>query len=243
MNTQEKIDYIVNWIEMYRRDNNIQSLVVGISGGIDSAVVSTLCGLTGAPTFVVTMPIKQNIEQHRLSIDHGAKLSEKFPNVTHITKDLSKIFQEFEEKFEDMNNELAFANTRARLRMTALYQIAQNHNGIVVGTGNKVEDFGVGFFTKYGDGGVDISPIGDLMKTDVWMLGKILCVNQEIIDAEPTDGLWDDGRNDETQLGMSYVDVEMAMNGLGPISNIDKFREIQNKNMHKIQPIPVCKVS
>lgn len=243
MNTQEKIDYIVNWIELYKRDNNVTCLVVGISGGIDSAVVSTMCGLTGSPTLVISMPIKQNLEQHRLSIDHGAKLAEKFSNVTHITKDLSKIFQEFEDKFDDCQSNLAFANTRARLRMTALYQIAQHHGGIVVGTGNKVEDFGVGFYTKYGDGGVDISPIGDLMKTEVWQMGKILQVNQEIIDAPPTDGLWDDGRSDESQLGMSYVDVEMAMNGMGPIDNINKFRNIQRKNMHKMQPIPVCKVS
>ena len=198
MNTQEKVDYIINWIEMYRRDNNIESLVVGVSGGIDSAVVSTLCGLTGAPTFVVSMPIKQKIEQHALSIDHSEKLSERFTNVTHIKKDLSKIFNEFEDKFDDMKNDLAFANTRARIRMTALYQIAQFNNGIVVGTGNKVEDFGVGFFTKYGDG---------------------------------------------EQLGMTYVDLEMAMAGMGPVGNVEKFHDIKRKNLHKMNPIPVCKVN
>mgnify|MGYP003625565896 CR=1 FL=1 len=223
MNTQEKVDYIINWIEMYRRDNNIESLVVGVSGGIDSAVVSTLCGLTGAPTFVVSMPIKQKIEQHALSIDHSEKLSERFTN--------------------DMKNDLAFANTRARIRMTALYQIAQFNNGIVVGTGNKVEDFGVGFFTKYGDGGVDISPIGDCMKTDVWHMGRLLGVSEEIISAAPTDGLWDDGRSDEEQLGMTYVDLEMAMAGMGPVGNVEKFHDIKRKNLHKMNPIPVCKVN
>jgi NAD+ synthase len=243
MNTQEKVDYIINWIEMYRRDNHIESLVVGVSGGIDSAVVSTLCGLTGAPTFVVSMPIKQKIEQHALSIDHSEKLSERFTNVTHIKKDLSKIFNEFEDKFDDMKNDLAFANTRARIRMTALYQIAQFNNGIVVGTGNKVEDFGVGFFTKYGDGGVDISPIGDCMKTDVWHMGRLLGVSEEIISAAPTDGLWDDGRSDEEQLGMTYVDLEMAMAGMGPVGNVEKYHDIKRKNLHKMNPIPVCKVN
>ena len=243
MNTQEKVDYIINWIEMYRRDNGIQSLVVGVSGGIDSAVVSTLCALTGSPTYVVSMPIKQKMGQHALSIEHCDKLSERFNNVHHITKDLTKIFETFEDKFDDMNNDLAFANTRARLRMTALYQIAQFNNGIVVGTGNKVEDFGVGFFTKYGDGGVDISPIADCVKTEVWHMGRLLGVDEKIINAAPTDGLWDDGRNDEDQLGMTYVDLEMAMVGMGPVSNVEKFREIKRKNIHKMNPIPVCKVS
>lgn len=243
MNTQEKVDYIINWIEMYRRDNGIQSLVVGVSGGIDSAVVSTLCALTGSPTYVVSMPIKQKMGQHALSIEHCDKLSERFNNVHHVTKDLTKIFETFEDKFDDMNNDLAFANTRARLRMTALYQIAQFNNGIVVGTGNKVEDFGVGFFTKYGDGGVDISPIADCVKTEVWHMGRLLGVDEKIINAAPTDGLWDDGRNDEDQLGMTYVDLEMAMVGMGPVSNVEKFREIKRKNIHKMNPIPVCKVS
>jgi NAD+ synthase len=243
MNIEDKINYIINWIEMYRRDNRIQSLIVGVSGGIDSAVVSTMCAMTGAATYVVSMPIKQKIDQHTLSVAHSEHLSERFSNVTHITKDLTKIFDAFTDKFDDMENDLAFANSRARIRMTALYQIAQFHNGIVVGTGNKVEDFGVGFYTKYGDGGVDISPIADCMKTEVWYMGKILGVDQRIIDAAPTDGLWDDGRNDESQLGMSYIDLEMAMQGMGPIGNIDKFKEIQRKNLHKMNPIPVCKVS
>ena len=243
MNTQEKVDYIINWIEMYRRDNNIESLVVGVSGGIDSAVVSTLCGLTGAPTFVVSMPIKQKIEQHALSIDHSEKLSERFTNVTHIKKDLSKIFNEFEDKFDDMKNDLAFANTRARIRMTALYQIAQFNNGIVVGTGNKVEDFGVGFFTKYGDGGVDISPIADCLKSEVWDMGKELKINQAIIDAEPTDGLWDDARVDADQLGMTYAELEDAMLGKGSKQLIDRFMTLKYLNSHKMIPIPICYMS
>ncbi len=243
MNTHEKIGHIESWLDNYRKENSIESFVVGISGGIDSSVVSTLCARTGVPTYVVSMPIKQKPEQHSLSLAHGEWLEEKYGNVKYLVRDLTKIFIEFEEKFDDMQSDLAFANSRARLRMMTLYQVAQSRNGIVVGTGNKVEDFGVGFYTKYGDGGVDISPIADCMKTEVWDMGRVLGVDERIIDAAPTDGLWDDGRNDQGQLGMSYSELEAAMLGEGPQENIDKFLSIQKKNLHKMNPIPVCKVS
>ena len=196
--------------------------------------------MTGAPTIVVSMPIRQISTQHDLSLTHCWWLKGRYPNVTHITKDLTSIFEEFENTFASEQNDLAFANTRARLRMTALYQIAQFNKGLVVGTGNKVEDFGVGFFTKYGDGGVDISPIADCMKSEVWEMGCELDINQAIIDAEPTDGLWDDGRVDEKQLGMSYKELEDAMLGKGDKSNIDRFLTLQHINSHKMSSIPVC---
>jgi NAD+ synthase len=237
---QEKIDYISNWIGDYLKDNSLKSLIIGVSGGIDSAVVSTLCALTGVPTFVVSMPIRQVDTQHDLSLTHCWWLTGRYPNVTHITKDLTSIFEQFEDTFASEKNDLAFANTRARLRMTALYQIAQFNNGLVVGTGNKVEDFGVGFYTKYGDGGVDISPIADCMKSEVWEMGHELGVNQAIIDAAPTDGLWDDERNDEDQLGMTYAQLEDAMLGKGDQSNIDRFLQLQKINSHKMNPIPIC---
>ena len=243
MDTHERIGRIETWISDYQKQNSIESFVVGISGGIDSAVVSTLCARTGVPTYAVSMPIKQKIEQHSLSVTHGEWLSEKYPHVKYIIKDLTNIFLEFEDKFSDMEFLHGLANSRARLRMMSLYQIAAFYKGIVVGTGNKVEDFGVGFYTKYGDGGVDISPIADCMKTEVWDMGRVLGIDQKIIDAAPTDGLWDDGRNDEGQLGMSYPELELAMIGEGPQENIDKFLGIQKQNLHKMNPIPVCKVS
>ena len=190
-------DDIVQWIKTYANDNKIKTLVVGISGGIDSAVVSTLCAMTKLPTIAVSMPIAQLSEQHDLSMEHGSWLEQKFTNVTHEVIDLDKVYDTFWLKlFENYGSEHAFANTKSRLRMVTLHQISGAKRGIVVGTGNKVEDFGVGFYTKYGDGGVDISPIADLMKSEVWQLGKDLGIMQEIIDAPPTDGLWNDGRTD-----------------------------------------------
>ena len=238
--TQAKIDYISKWIHEYLLDNSLKSLIIGVSGGIDSAVVSTLCAMTGVPTFVVSMPIRQADTQHDLSLTHCWWLKGRYPNVTHITKNLTSIFEQFEDTFSSEENDLAFANTRARLRMTALYQIAQFNNGLVVGTGNKVEDFGVGFYTKYGDGGVDISPIADCMKSEVWEMGQEMGVNQEIINAIPTDGLWDDERNDEDQLGMTYRQLEEAMLGRGDQNNIDRFLKLQAINSHKMNPIPIC---
>ena len=213
MNSDKKIDYISNWIKEYASLLNFQpaSLVIGVSGGIDSAVTSTLCAMTGYKTIAVSMPIKQNSLQHDLSLKHLEWLNLKFDNIETMTIKLDKVFNIFENTMKDFNNSLAFANSRSRLRMVTLYQIAQSKKGIVVGTGNKVEDFGVGFYTKYGDGGVDISPIADCTKTDVWNIGKSLGIINEIIEAAPTDGLWDDSRNDESQLGLKYSQIEEAM--------------------------------
>jgi len=196
--------------------------------------------MTGVPTIVVSMPIRQLSTQHDLSLTHCWWLKGRYSNVTHINKDLTSIFEQFEDTFEDEKDDLAFANTRARLRMTALYQIAQFNRGLVVGTGNKVEDFGVGFFTKYGDGGVDISPLADCMKSEVWDIGRKLEINQAIIDAEPTDGLWDDARVDAEQLGMTYAELEDAMLGKGSKRLIDRFMTLKYLNSHKMIPIPVC---
>jgi NAD+ synthase len=244
---------IVAWIKNYAEQADMTSLVVGISGGIDSAVVSALCAHTGLHTVAVTMPIRQRPELHDLSMRQGKWLTENFDNVRHEIIDLTPVFNEFETRMNTYSNLLGMANSRARLRMATLYQVAQSVNGIVVGTGNKVEDFGVGFYTKYGDGGVDISPIGDLYKTEVWALGKEMGVLQDIIDAAPTDGLWDDGRTDEDQLaGLTYADLELAMQqDLGEKTvksdveqhNLECYRTIRARSLHKMNPIPVFKKS
>jgi len=242
MNVEKRAKIIVDWINNYCDNTSFKpkSLVVGISGGIDSSVVSTICALTKRRTIVLSMPIKQIKSQHELSIEHGNWLTKKFKNVEYKSIELEDLYKNFEKTLGEFSNEHGFANSRARLRMTTLYQVAAANLGIVVGTGNKVEDFGVGFYTKYGDGGVDISPIADCNKTQVWELGKHLGINQKIIDAEPTDGLWNDGRNDTDQLGMTYTELEKAMeNNKDP--NYKKYLEIRKKNLHKIQPIPVCK--
>ena len=242
MEVKKRAEIIQKWIDDYCNTVpfKLDSLVVGISGGIDSSVVSTLCALTGKRTIILSMPIKQNKNQHDLSISHGNWLAKKFKNVDLNIISLEDLFNEFERSLKKFNNQHAFANSRARLRMTTLYQVAAANNGIVVGTGNKVEDFGVGFYTKYGDGGVDISPIADCTKTQVWELGKYLGVDNKIIEAEPTDGLWNDGRTDTDQLGMSYQDLEKAMcNNKDP--NYKKYLEIRKRNLHKMNPIPVCK--
>lgn len=269
MTPKQRIKHIVKWIKNYAKTARVDTLVVGISGGIDSSVVSALCAETGLKTIVVQMPIRQNKKlDNRSSMQAGWLLDRYKENVTHMSMDLTPVFSAFEKKLtpfcniEEDNLEqsnLAFANSRARLRMMTLYQIAQSHGGIVVGTGNKVEDFGVGFFTKYGDGGVDISPIGDCLKTQVWDMGREFGLPQEIIDAPPTDGLWADDRTDEDQLGMSYPDLERAMTNDKldrqcvydslpiPMSREEKaqlkrYREIRSRNMHKMQPIPVCMI-
>ena len=270
---KQRIRHIVKWIKQYATKNKISTLVVGISGGIDSSVVSALCAETGLKTIVVQMPIRQNRKLDNLSSAQAGWLLERYPDtVTHISLNMTSVFDAFERKTLPVCNqdfaeqlptvELAFANSRARLRMMTLYQIAQSHMGIVVGTGNRVEDFGVGFFTKYGDGGVDISPIGDCMKTAVWDMGREFGLPQEIIDAAPTDGLWDDGRTDEGQLGMSYPDLErmMALDFLQRCKAVDsnmpgstklsaddrkklkQYQEIRTRNLHKMEPIPVCKL-
>ena len=251
---KQRIKHIVKWIKTYARSAKIDTLVVGISGGIDSSVVSTLCAETGLNTIVVQMPIRQNRKLDNRSSMQATWLMERYKNVTHMSMDMTPVFTAFEKKLEPVcrdssNVDLGFANSRARLRMMTLYQIAQSYGGIVVGTGNRVEDFGVGFFTKYGDGGVDISPIGDCMKTAVWAMGSEFGLPQEIIDAEPTDGLWDDGRTDEGQLGMTYPELETMMQldeaGFEPApkdrAKMKQYRAIRARNLHKMESIPVCK--
>lgn len=251
MTDLERARYITAWIGHYARDNHMRNLVVGISGGIDSSVVSALCAETGMPVTAVIMPIHQSAHTHDLSVRHGLWLTERYANVSVLTLDLGEAFDAFVATLTQVQatSELAFANSRSRLRMMTLYQIAQSRQGLVVGTGNRVEDFGVGFFTKYGDGGVDISPIGDCVKTQVWAMGRALEVLPEIIEAAPTDGLWSDGRTDEQQLGMTYPQLESAMwaDGVGhcpqdPMDQdrLETYRRIRRRNLHKMQPIPVC---
>lgn len=254
-NETELIDRIVAWIKQYADDNKITSLVVGVSGGIDSALVSTLCAKTSLPTYVVSMPIRQKDDQLSRAHSHIDWLKSNFSkNVIPIETNLTRLFEVFEVSMnhtlvtdgfcgESFNSELGFANSRSRLRMTILYQIATSRNGIVVGTGNKVEDFGVGFFTKYGDGGVDISPIADLLKSEVRKLAILSGITQSIIDAPPTDGLWESDRTDEEQIGATYDELEKAMFGVleserdREVMNI--YESLHNKNLHKMNPIPL----
>ena len=243
MEASKKVLFIKNWISNYidSMPSKAESLIIGISGGIDSSVSSTLSAMTGLRTIVLSMPIKQKSNQHDLSQKHLEWLKTNFKNVEGYTIKLDNLFNEFQSSLSNFDNEHGMANSRARLRMTTLYQVAAANKGIVVGTGNKVEDFGVGFYTKYGDGGVDISPIADCNKTDVWELGKELKILDEIIEAPPTDGLWDDGRTDEGQLGLSYRELEEAMINENSI-NRDKYLKIRKINLHKMEPIPVCKI-
>ena len=245
---------IVDWISKYLNDNGLETLVIGISGGIDSSVTSTLCAMTGKRTIVLTMPIYQNQNETNRGKKHIEWLKNNFKNVEEYHIDLTNTYDNLKKTIQSefhIDNKkqynLSLANTRARIRMSTLYLISGGSHGIVVGTGNKVEDFGVGFFTKYGDGGVDISPIADLMKSEVYDLAKKLKINQEIIDALPTDGLWDDGRTDEDQLGVSYDELEWAMDYDG--SNINErqkyilkvYNKHRKQNLHKIKEIPVFK--
>ena len=243
MKPSEKATFISNWIKNYvnAMPNKAESLVIGISGGIDSSVSSTLSAMTGLKTIVVSMPIKQKKTQHDLSLKHQQWLIKNFKNVEVHTLELDKLFETFKSSLSKFDNEHGMANSRARLRMTTLYQVAAANKGIVVGTGNKIEDFGVGFYTKYGDGGVDISPIGDCKKTEVWELGRELKILDEIINAQPTDGLWVDGRTDEDQLGLSYKELEEAINNPNS-SNREKYEKIRKLNLHKMESIPVCKI-
>ena len=243
MKSFEKAQFISNWIKDYveKMPSKAQSLIIGISGGIDSAVSSTLSAMTGIKTIVLSMPIKQKSSQHDLSLKHQEWLVKNFSNIESHTLNLDKLFETFESTLSNFDNELGMANSRARIRMTTLYQVAAAKKGIVVGTGNKVEDFGVGFYTKYGDGGVDISPIADCSKTEVWEMGKELNILKEIIEAAPTDGLWDDGRTDEGQLGLKYEELEEAMKNINSI-NREKYEKIRKLNLHKMEPIPVCKI-
>ena len=252
MNWKNVAEEISEWIGDYAKKNGIGALVVGVSGGVDSAVTSTISAMTGIDTIVLNMPIHQDRVQNELSERHIEWLKTKWVNVNEEKIDLSSTYDEFCSNMGDGLSELSLANSRARLRMAALYAIAGSNNGIVVGTGNKVEDFGVGFFTKYGDGGVDIAPIADLYKSDVFAIGKELGVIEEILDAAPTDGLWDDGRTDEEQIGASYEELEWAMRELEDPSGsemTDREKEVMSlyagmheANLHKMSPIPVFKL-
>jgi len=248
-NTTRKI---IDWLKEYKKSSEVGGFVVGVSGGIDSAVVSTLCCLTDLPTLVVTMPINQDPTLHNRSVLHVDWLLKKYNNTTNKNIDLTDVYNKFESAVSSSN--LGYANSKARIRMTTLYALAAEKNYIVVGTGNKVEDFGVGFFTKYGDGGVDISPIADLLKSEVYKIANELNINSEIINAQPTDGLWEDGRGDEDQLGATYDELEWAMKTSDTTSKedsnklTDREQEIldiyhfhRNKNMHKMVNIPVFK--
>ena len=234
---------IVSWIKDYADSNGIKSLVVGVSGGIDSAVVSTLCAETGLPTYALTMPLLSKKENTALSDGHALGLVKRYSNVTNVNVDLTETYKVFNLTVDDTftKNELSNANTKSRLRMVTLYQVAGSVGGIVVGTGNKVEDYGIGFYTKYGDGGVDIAPIADLYKTEVRELGGYLGVRREIIDAKPTDGLWEDGRSDEDQIGATYAELEEAMES-GTGRAVDILSRFNRQNRHKMEPIPTFKL-
>ena len=233
---------IKNWMTDYIKSSGMNCFVVGVSGGIDSAVASTLAAETEYPVFALGMPIHQKEEQETLSDAHLKWLSEKYSNVESHKVDLTNTFDTFTNDLERYaTDKHALANTRSRLRMVTLYQFAGQYRGIVVGTGNKVEDYGVGFYTKYGDGGVDIAPIADLYKSEVWDLGKSLGVDSRIIEAKPTDGLWDDGRTDEDQLGATYSELEEAME-TGKGKGLKVLEEYARMNSHKMNPIPTFKL-
>ena len=252
---EDLTDDIVRWLKDYywMHSGNIKAFVVGVSGGIDSAVVSTLCAKTDLPTYVVRLPLDSTHENSRLSDLHCKQLAEKYDNVTDIQVELSSVYDQLLHninwwsdaqhlnKKEFTSDELTNANTKSRLRMVALYQIAGSKKGIVVGTGNKVEDYGVGFYTQYGDGGVDIAPIADLYKTEVWELGEYLEVDESICEAPPTDGLWKDGRTDEDQLGATYEQLEEAMEK-GTGHGVETLEHFNIKNKHKMEPIPTYKL-
>lgn len=255
MNTEKVANHIVNWLKTYATNAKMDGFVVGISGGIDSAVTSTLCAMTGMRTLCVEMPIHQAVSQVTRAQEHILQLKKRYANVTNVNVDLTPVFEEFKKQVphteEDNYLELSLANTRARLRMTTLYYFAGLHRYLVAGTGNKVEDFGVGFFTKYGDGGVDLSPIADLLKSEVYLIATILGVPDSILKAAPTDGLFGDSRSDEDQLGASYDELEMAMKWKEEGRKVEEFQgrekevfqtflQLNNANQHKMKPIPIC---
>lgn len=250
-------NHIVDWLNDYIQNSGLNGFIVGVSGGIDSAVTSTLAAHTGQPVLCIDMPIHQAADQRSRARKHTDELVAKFINVSAITVDLTEQFEAFRQNLPttagQVDAKMALANTRARLRMTTLYYYAAAHRYLVCGTGNKVEDFGVGFYTKYGDGGVDLSPIADLMKTEVFALGKFLGVNQEILDAPPTDGLWSDNRSDVDQIGATYPELEWAMRAYEKGDQAEDFngrkREVfeifmrfHRQNRHKMDPIPVCEI-
>ena len=252
MQTTAIINHISNWLKSYAQNAGVKGFVIGISGGIDSAVTSTLAAKTGLPLLCVELPIHQNKIQVERGLKHIAWLKESFENVSSVELQLSSVYDSFTSQLSDneAQNELALVNTRARLRMTTLYYFAQSKQSLVLGTGNKVEDFGIGFFTKYGDGGVDISPIADLLKTEIYAIGKVLGINNEILTAAPTDGLWGDNKNDEEQIGASYPELEWAMafnEDTNSLTEREKkvlqiYIKLNRENQHKMNAIPICKI-
>jgi len=248
--------YIEDWLTRYIKKSKMNGFVVGVSGGIDSAITSSICARTGYPTLCLEMGINQNASQVSRARKHIQTLEDNYKNVSHEYLSLDKLFGEFRHMLPNRNNEskenLALANSRARLRMTTLYYFSSINNYLVVGTGNKVEDFGIGFYTKYGDGGVDISPIADLMKSEVFVLAKYLNVIEDIQKSKPTDGLWDDDRTDEDQIGATYDEIEFIMKNFDEKSNkiftnrqeevYQLYKNLNSKNKHKMNPIPVCKI-
>ena len=245
--------HITKWIEDYINKSGAKGIVVGVSGGVDSALTSTLCAETGHNILCLEMPIYQNKDQVSRSKKHIDWLMSKYPNVTSKQIELNDTFESFVNSLPDNSSdkhELSLANTRSRLRMVTLYYFSALNNYIVAGTGNKVEDFGIGFYTKYGDGGVDISPIADLLKSEVFTLAKFHNIIDEIIEAEPNDGLWNDNRSDEEQIGASYEEIEDAMMNFNKSDNLSKrekevldiFNSFHKTNKHKMDPIPVCEI-
>ncbi|AFL81342.1 NAD+ synthetase [Aequorivita sublithincola DSM 14238] len=257
MQTEKVIDHIVNWLKNYAVNAKMDGFVVGISGGIDSAVTSALCAKTGMRTLCVEMPIHQAPNQVTRGREHIQFLKEKFANVSNTEVNLTSVFEQFKTEVpqtsNDTNLDLSLANTRARLRMTTIYYFAGLHRYLVAGTGNKIEDFGVGFYTKYGDGGVDLSPIADLMKSEVYKIGEALNIPASIMKAAPTDGLFGDDRSDEDQLGASYDELEWAMKMVEDDKSsadfsgrqqvvFNLFNRLNKANQHKMNPIPVCEI-
>ncbi len=252
MQKSKVIEHITNWLKNYAIKYNQKGYIVGISGGIDSALTSTLCAKTGLDVIIVTLPLRQRKEEYDRATAHINKLKIEFKNVKSMDIDLTTVFDNLINCLPEdtVSNKLAMANSRSRLRMTTLYALGQANNLLVAGTGNKIEDFGVGFFTKYGDGGVDVSPIADLTKTQVRLLAKELGIHTEIIEAAPTDGLWDEDRTDENQMGASYPELEWAMEFQGDESSLTTrekevigiYRRLNKVNQHKMIPIPVCTI-
>lgn len=250
--TKAVVDHIVGWLEGYRKNAGSKGFVIGVSGGVDSAVTSALCARTGASVLLLDLPIHQSTSQRNRGLSHIGQLKSLYSNVSSVSVDLTGTFDVLVEALkasgDDANHQLTLANTRSRLRMTTLYYCAGSRGLLVAGTGNKVEDFGVGFYTKYGDGGVDLSPIADLMKSEVYALGQELGISEEILSAPPTDGLWGDDRSDEDQLGASYPELEWAMEFSGDESKLSErqrevleiYRRQHMANKHKMVPIPVC---
>ena len=250
MQAKKVAQHIVSWLDNYCVSAKAQGFIIGISGGVDSGLTSMLCAMTGKKVILLSMPIRQTTAEYSRAKNHIRDLTERFDNVEEYDINLTDTFSEFEKNmpFDLKEQHLAMANSRARLRMMTLYALSQANSVLVVGTGNKVEDFGVGFYTKYGDGGVDLSPIADLTKTQVWDLAREVKVIEEIIEAQPTDGLWEDGRSDEDQIGARYYELEWAMNYNGDTDNLSErkaevfaiYKHLNAINQHKMIPIPVC---